>query len=392
MNYYPHHIGDFNNATRHLTRVERSMYRDAIELYYDTEMPLVCAFAQLSRRLIAHSDDEKDALKYILDEFFTLTDDGYVHARCEREIDRYKANNSAKARAGKASAEARRKKHEGKQKKKDAQKQQVFNTCSTQAEQNPTNQEPITNNQEPITNKKTSSLSAMDELFEIFWLAGMRKVDKKRARSAFNRVLKPKEDQRKFVNRLVIDIKTRLSVSQSGFNNMHPTTYLNNERWTDEISSPVALLNNQPNPTQRSTRDIPLAEQLSDTSWADDGVAASTGGHSDISELVMGMISLIQSINPSARGLRTDHWLGTVSAMLNQDHRKIDEIVKAWGWAANDHFWTTKILNIESFRKNFDQLIASANQPQRMTKRDTIIQRNEEANKYDPYIEAFKNS
>ena len=27
MNYYPHHIGDFDYATRHLTRVERSIYR-----------------------------------------------------------------------------------------------------------------------------------------------------------------------------------------------------------------------------------------------------------------------------------------------------------------------------------------------------------------------------
>jgi len=40
MNYYPHHIGDFNSATRHLTRIERSVYRDLIELYYDTEAPL----------------------------------------------------------------------------------------------------------------------------------------------------------------------------------------------------------------------------------------------------------------------------------------------------------------------------------------------------------------
>ena len=28
MNFYQHHIGDFNNATRHLTRLERSIYRD----------------------------------------------------------------------------------------------------------------------------------------------------------------------------------------------------------------------------------------------------------------------------------------------------------------------------------------------------------------------------
>ena len=40
MHYYSHNIGDFNNSTRHLTRVERSLYRDLIELYYDSEQPL----------------------------------------------------------------------------------------------------------------------------------------------------------------------------------------------------------------------------------------------------------------------------------------------------------------------------------------------------------------
>ncbi|MCY3212700.1 DUF1376 domain-containing protein, partial [Acinetobacter baumannii] len=27
MNYYQHHIGDFNNATRHLSLIERAIYR-----------------------------------------------------------------------------------------------------------------------------------------------------------------------------------------------------------------------------------------------------------------------------------------------------------------------------------------------------------------------------
>ena len=39
MNYYQHHIGDFNNATRHLSLVERAIYRDLLDMYYDTEQP-----------------------------------------------------------------------------------------------------------------------------------------------------------------------------------------------------------------------------------------------------------------------------------------------------------------------------------------------------------------
>ena len=53
MHYYQHNIADFNNATRHLTRVERSLYRDMIEMYYDKEQPLPLDENQLFRRVLA---------------------------------------------------------------------------------------------------------------------------------------------------------------------------------------------------------------------------------------------------------------------------------------------------------------------------------------------------
>ena len=56
MNYYQHHIGDFNNATRHLTRVERSLYRDLIELYYDTEKYLTDDVDWLERKMMARTE------------------------------------------------------------------------------------------------------------------------------------------------------------------------------------------------------------------------------------------------------------------------------------------------------------------------------------------------
>ena len=91
MNYYSHHIGDFNNATRHLTRTERAIYRDAIELYYDTESELTGDIEKLARRLLVISQDEKDALNVVLDEFFTLTETGYFHERCDKEIKKYQS-------------------------------------------------------------------------------------------------------------------------------------------------------------------------------------------------------------------------------------------------------------------------------------------------------------
>ena len=107
MNHYPHHIGDFNNATRHLTRVERSLYRDMLELYYDTEQPLNRDAAKIARRVLASSEDEREALSVVLDEFFVLQDDGWHNARCDAEIAKYQGQIEQASRAGKASAAKR---------------------------------------------------------------------------------------------------------------------------------------------------------------------------------------------------------------------------------------------------------------------------------------------
>ena len=142
MNYYQHHIGDFNNATRHLTRLERSVYRDLIELYYESECELPADKAAICRLILARSNEEATVVEQVLNEFFTETPNGYFHSRCDAEILKYKANNSQKAQAGKASAEARA-----------ARLAEKLNGRSTGVEQTlngtPTNQEPLTNNQEP---------------------------------------------------------------------------------------------------------------------------------------------------------------------------------------------------------------------------------------------------
>lgn len=135
MNYYQHHIGDFNNATRCLTRVERSVYRDLIELYYDKEGPLSGNIKFLQKLVLAVSDEEKEALNTVLEMFFTYEDDQFRNSRCDSEIEKYQSNQSAKARAGRMSA--------AKRKRNSTRVEQVNNECAT-------NQEPITSNQEPI--------------------------------------------------------------------------------------------------------------------------------------------------------------------------------------------------------------------------------------------------
>ena len=107
MNHYPHHIGDFNNATRHLTFVERSLYRELLDLYYDTERPLNSDVHKVARRVLATTDELRAALDIVLEEFFIQQHDGWHNARCDRELEAYKQKQEQQSRAGRASAAKR---------------------------------------------------------------------------------------------------------------------------------------------------------------------------------------------------------------------------------------------------------------------------------------------
>lgn len=145
MHYYPHNIGDFDKATRHLTRVERSVYRDLLDLYYDTEQPLPLDTEWICRRILANSNEDSTAVEQVLNEFFIKTPDSWFHIRCDAEIIHFKSNKSQKSAAGKASAAA-----------KALRKQQALNGCLTDVQRR-FNGTPTKQNQETETetNKNT---------------------------------------------------------------------------------------------------------------------------------------------------------------------------------------------------------------------------------------------
>jgi uncharacterized protein YdaU (DUF1376 family) len=107
VHFYQHHIGDFNGWTRHSTRVERSLYRDLLDMYYDTEAPIQATdFDRLARKLCC-SEEDKPSLRVVLADFFTLDGDVYRNTRCDLEIAAYQNQLHGASRAGKASAAKR---------------------------------------------------------------------------------------------------------------------------------------------------------------------------------------------------------------------------------------------------------------------------------------------
>jgi uncharacterized protein YdaU (DUF1376 family) len=84
LNYYPFHLGDYAAHTGHLEPMEDLAYRRLLDQYYMREGPLpadIQATAKLCRMRSCAADVEA-----VLREFFTLTEDGWHHTRCEEEI------------------------------------------------------------------------------------------------------------------------------------------------------------------------------------------------------------------------------------------------------------------------------------------------------------------
>ena len=150
MHYYQFNIGDYIKDTTHLEPMEDLAYRRMIDLYYSTEKALPADVDQIARltRMRSHSD----CIAIVLQDFFTLEDDGYHQFRIDVEIAGYqeksdKARNSAKARWKKAREQA---------KVEETQSEGNANALNPQCEGN-AKHKPLTNNQEPINKDLSSS-------------------------------------------------------------------------------------------------------------------------------------------------------------------------------------------------------------------------------------------
>lgn len=210
MHYYQHHIGDFDRATRHLTRIERSIYLDLLFCYYDTETVLTKDMAALCRKVCARSEDEKSAVLAILDEYFLDTPAGWFHERCEEVIAEYRKKGLQASEAGKASAAARAERRAAAMGKSPTGAERLFNENPTTVERplndrstdvqrtgnEPSTEGQPTNNHKPETkNQKVkttvppdgeTSVSPAQVVFAYWQKArnhGGAKLDDKRARA-----------------------------------------------------------------------------------------------------------------------------------------------------------------------------------------------------------------
>lgn len=147
MNYYPFHIGDFRSGTVNMSRQSRWIYRDLLDVYYDTEKPLNNNFEALCDSIGVESEDERRIVERLLRFKFVKCDEGYRNEVCDSVIAEYQL----KAETAKANGKrgGRPRKQSGGDKKPSG----FLSGSDPQPTGDPTetglktNQEPITNNQ-----------------------------------------------------------------------------------------------------------------------------------------------------------------------------------------------------------------------------------------------------
>lgn len=146
MHYYDFNIGDFAKKTQHLTNEEELAYRRALDMYYDTEKPLVSdGLATLSRRLRVDSK----ALENVLNEFFP----NGRNKHADEKIAAYYAYIEKQKANGKQGG---RPKHKP-----------TANPPPTQ--NNPVPSQPLPTNPLPTNQVKSKTLSDKSDAFLQFW-------------------------------------------------------------------------------------------------------------------------------------------------------------------------------------------------------------------------------
>lgn len=162
MHYYKFNIADWALHTAHLTLEEEAVYFRLINHYYDSEQAIPLETHSVIRRL--RLGNHSDTVEVILSEFFTKTEKGYFHNRCEEILKDYR----------KTVSRNRKNAAKGGRPRKDvasSETQSVSSGIPKETESEPTgipNQELRTTNHKPLVKDKNTSPSACSEVDQIF--------------------------------------------------------------------------------------------------------------------------------------------------------------------------------------------------------------------------------
>lgn len=121
-------------------------------------------------------------------------------------------------------------------------------------------------NSDPNSDPDTKELCAKEDdfAFAYFWSNWHNKKGKVKAEQAFERVFKKRckelkieasiQNKLKFADKLSADTQLRVASQQMGFDKIHPTTYLNGERWNDDYDKEAEAVKQNSGQSQQQAR------------------------------------------------------------------------------------------------------------------------------------------
>lgn len=98
VNFYKHHLGDYDGATAHLSWDEDQAYTRLLRVYYRLERPIPKDPSTTYRLVRAQTRGQKDAVTRVLHEFFEERPTGWHNKRADEEIAAYQAQASTNRR------------------------------------------------------------------------------------------------------------------------------------------------------------------------------------------------------------------------------------------------------------------------------------------------------
>tara|TARA_R110000803_G_scaffold76409_3_gene141010 strand:+ start:66 stop:932 length:867 start_codon:yes stop_codon:yes gene_type:complete len=144
MHYFKRNIGDYHKKAGRLSMLEHGAYTLLIDSCYDRER-----FPDIDEAIDwcwARTDEEIDAVKFVLRKFFILDDGKYTQNRISEEIQNYHKNAKTNKDIAAKREDARR-----------ATKARTVNEPCDSVNEPPPNHKPLTTNHKPRTNKSKSN-------------------------------------------------------------------------------------------------------------------------------------------------------------------------------------------------------------------------------------------
>jgi uncharacterized protein YdaU (DUF1376 family) len=247
MNFVKLYIGDYLRDTGTLTLAQHGAYTLMLLEHYATEKPLPEG-RDLYRLLRAETKAEKDAIDWVAAKFWTRTEAGLINKRAAREIEKAAHQRSVNQEVGKRG---------GRPKETVSETESVIDKETESVSES----KPIDNpNQTPDTRlkDKTKPLTpfrdsgeSLEAGFAEFWQRYPRKTNKLAARTAWAKLRGDADLLTEIFSGLERAKRCEQWRKDGGQYIPHPSTWLKNRRWEDEVTD----ANPASNPGRQSAAD-----------------------------------------------------------------------------------------------------------------------------------------